>query len=211
MPRVTPTTVEDYLTNGCGRCNLGGTPQCKVHSWSAELKALKSIVINCGLIEEIKWDVPCYTYQGKNICIVSAFKEYASISFFKGALIQDASQLLEKPGENSQSARLIKFTDIKQIIEQESKLKAYLFEAIEIEKAGLTIDFKEKNELVYPEELENKFAENPDIKSAFEALTTGRQRGYILHFSQPKQSSTRESRIEKCIPKILEGKGFHDR
>lgn len=202
--------VDQYLLEGCGRCPLGGTPQCKVNNWPKELKRLRMIALDCGLTEELKWGVPCYTFQNSNIAIVSAFKEYASLSFFKGALLQDPNGILEKPGENTQSARLIKFTDLRQIMDMEPTLKAYIFEAIEVEKAGLQVDFKKDSEPI-PEELSKKFNELPDLKSAFEALTPGRQRGYLLYFSQPKQSKTRASRIEKHIVQILEGKGIHDR
>lgn len=204
------TNVDTYFTDGCGRCELGGTPQCKVNKWQAELKLLRRIVQDCGLTEESKWGVPCYTYKNKNVVMISAFKEFCALSFFKGILINDESNILEKPGENSQSARLAKFTDLHDIAGKEAILKAYIFEAIEIEKAGLKVKFKKQPEPI-PEELEKKFDEDPVLKSAFEALTPGRQRGYIIHISQAKQSATRESRIEKCIPKILSGKGFNDR
>ena len=133
------TKVDNYFTDGCGRCPLGGTPQCKVNNWTEELNQLRRIVLECGLTEESKWGVPCYTFQKKNIAIVSAFKEYCALSFFKGVLLNDTNNLLDKPGENSQSARLIKFTNTKQIIEQEPILKAYIFEAVEVEKAGLKL------------------------------------------------------------------------
>ena len=206
-----PKTVAEYLADGCGRCPLGGTDACKVHFWPQELRELRRIVLECGLNEEIKWGVPCYVFDNSNILIVSAFKEYAALSFFKGALLQDAEALMVKPGENSQAARLFQFTDVRDILAKESILKAYIFEAIEVEKAGLKVPMPAKDALELPEELELFFAENSDLKAAFEALTPGRQRGYVLHFSAPKQASTRISRIEKCIPKILEGKGFHDR
>ncbi|MEP4535318.1 MAG: YdeI/OmpD-associated family protein [Cyclobacteriaceae bacterium] len=208
--RQKPKTVAEYLDIGCGRCKYGGTPQCKVHSWEKEIRQLRRIITECGLEEEIKWDCPCYTHQGKNIAMVAAFKDYAFISFFKGSLLQDEKRLLHKPGENSQASRLFKFTNPDQIIQTESTIKAYIYEAVEVEKAGLEVVFK-KNPEPMPEELEQKLSENAKLKEAFEALTPGRQRGYILHFSQPKQSQTRVSRIEKCIPKIMEGKGFHDR
>lgn len=202
--------VDQYLREGCGRCPLGGTPQCKVHNWEEELKTLRAIVLDCGLTETLKWGAPCYTFQQSNILIVSAFKDYCALSFFKGALLHDAPNLLEKPGENTQAARLIRFTNIREIIELESTLKAYIFEAVEIEKAGLSVNFKKKPEPI-PAELHQKMAEDPALKKAFESLTPGRQRGYILHFSAPKQSKTRESRIEKCRDKILAGKGLNDR
>lgn len=204
------TDVNTYLAEGCGRCALGGTPDCKVHSWTNELKLLRQVVLDCGLTEESKWGVPCYTYHGDNIAVVSAFKNYACLSFFKGALLQDNHKILDKPGENTQSARIIKITSTKQVQALSPTLKAYIFEAIEVEKAGLKVSFEKAPEPI-PEELASKFKEEPNLKAAFEALTPGRQRGYILHFSQPKQAKTRVSRIEKCIPKIMEGKGFHDR
>lgn len=210
MTKMT-TDVDQYLLEGCGRCDKGGTPDCKVHLWPQELRKLRSIALECGLTEESKWGVPCYTFQGANVAIVSAFKEYASLSFFKGALLQDVHKVLHSPGENSQSARLFKFTSLQQIMEIEDIIKAYIFEAIEAEKAGLKVEFKAKDELEYPEELLTKFEEQPDLKVAFEALTPGRKRGYILYFTQPKQSQTRTNRIEKCIAKIMEGKGFFDR
>lgn len=205
------TDVDQYLLEGCGRCEKGGTPDCKVHLWPQELRKLRSIALECGLTEESKWGVPCYTFQGANVSIVSALKDYCSISFFKGVLLQDAHKILEKPGPNSQSDRLLKFTSLQQILDIEDIIKAYILEAIEVEKAGLKVEYKAKDDLDYPEELLAKFEEQPEVKDAFEALTPGRKRGYILHFTQPKQSQTRTKRIEKMIPKILEGKGFFDR
>ncbi|VXD13157.1 YdeI family protein [Marinoscillum sp. 108] len=202
--------VNTYFSDGCGRCSFYATPQCKVRNWPKELEQLRRIALDSGLNEESKWGVPCYTHQGKNILIVSAFKEYCALSFFKGSLLQDTYGLLEKPGENTQGGRLIKFTRLKEVLDQETTLKAYIYEAIEVEKAGLEVTFKENPEPL-PEELQLKLQENPDLKAAFEALTPGKQRGYILHFSAPKQAKTRISRIEKCIPQILEGKGFFDR
>ncbi len=202
--------IDNYLSEGCGRCPLGGTPDCKVHHWPQELKKLRTIVLDCGLTEELKWGVPCYTFHDKNVLIVSALKDYAALSFFKGALLSDTNGILQKPGENTQAARLIKFTSLPEIVAMEDILKAYIFEAIEVEKAGLAVVFKTNPEPI-PEELQHKLDQDFGFKAAFEALTPGRQRGYILHFSQPKQSATRVSRIEKCIPKIMEGKGFNDR
>lgn len=203
--------VDDYLAVGCGRCPLGGTPGCKVHRWVEEMQQLRRILLDCGLTETSKWSVPCYTFQNKNIIVMSAFKDYCALSFFKGALLNDSEGILEKPGANTQAARLIPFTGVREILKMEEVLKAYIFEAIEVEKAGLKVDFKKKKELELPEELQDQLQENPDLKAAFEALTPGRQRGYILYFSAPKQSKTRTSRIEKYIEKILNGKGFHDR
>ncbi len=202
--------VDQYLIEGCGRCPLGGTPECKVNSWREELKQLRRIVLDCGLTEEVKWGVPCYTYKGSNVLMVSAFKGFSALSFFKGSLLQDDKGLLDKPGENSQAVRLFRFTDSRTIIENESIIKAYIYEAIEVEKAGLKVNFK-KNPEPIPEELQLKLDEDPALNAAFGALTPGRQRGYILYFSAPKQSKTRVSRIEKYIPRIFEGKGFRDR
>ena len=204
------TKVDSYLKVGCGRCPLGGTPECKVHDWQKELKLLRTIVLGCGLTEDLKWKMPCYTFAGSNIALISAFKEYAAISFFKGALLSDARRILEKPGENSQSVRLVRFTSHEAICEMEPILKEYIREAVEVEQAGSKVDFKAKNELVIPDELAMKFAALPALRTAFEALTPGRQRGYILFFSAAKQSKTRESRIEKCVPLIIEGRGMHD-
>ncbi|MEQ8925519.1 MAG: YdeI/OmpD-associated family protein [Fulvivirga sp.] len=204
-------TVDDYLLQGCMRCPLGGTPDCKVHSWLAELKLLRAIALDCGLKEELKWSVPCYTFQNHNVAIASAFKNYCSISFFKGALLNNESGLLEKPGENTQAARLIKFTNVKDIVSNEAAIKAIIYQAIEVERAGLEVAFKKTSEFDMPDELKDVFEKNQEFKAAFEALTPGRKRGYLLHFSQPKQSKTRTARIEKCMNKIFEGKGFNDR
>ncbi|UZR96101.1 YdeI/OmpD-associated family protein [Chondrinema litorale] len=203
--------VDSYFAVGCGRCLLGGTPDCKVHNWQEEMEHLRTIILSCALTEEVKWGVPCYTFQSKNVLILSAFKEYCSINFFKGALLKDPKSILQKPGENTQAARLIKFTKVQQVIDLEETIKTYILEAIEIEKAGLTVDFKKKNEIEYPEELQDKLNEDTELKKAFEALTPGRQRGYIIYFSQPTQAKTRVSRIEKCAVKIFEGKGLQDR
>ncbi len=201
--------VDDYFTEGCGRCPLGGTPDCKVNSWTQELHAMRRIILETGLTEESKWGVPCYTHNGKNVLTLSALKEFAAISFFKGSLLQDPEKLLSAPGPNSQAARYVKITDTEQVARNEQHIKAYIFEAIEVEKAGLSVEFK-KNPEPIPEELEAKLEEDPFLKSAFEALTPGRQRGYILHFSAPKKSETRVSRIEKCTEQILNGIGLHD-
>lgn len=200
--------VDNYLEEGCGRCKLGGTPECKVHKWPQELKLLRKIALDCGLNEEIKWGVPVYTYQKHNIIIIGAFKENCVLSFFKGALLEDEEKILQFPGENSQSAKVIRFTDVKTIQKLEAVLKAYIFEAIEIEKAGLKVTPKKLEEYTVPAEFKSKLKEMPALKKAFEALTLGRQKAYLLHFSSAKQAATRISRIEKCIPNILKGKGF---
>ena len=202
--------VDDYLKEGCGRCSLGGTPACKVHDWQKELKLLRDVMLKSGLTEERKWGVPCYTIDGRNVAIVSALKDHAVISFFKGALLKDSQQILKKPGENCQAARVIRFTSVSAIREILPLLKETIREAIQVEQSGLKVDFKAKHELVIPEELESKLEAMPALRSAWESLTPGRQRGYVLHFSAAKQSKTRESRIEKYIPSILEGRGLHD-
>ena len=201
--------VDQYFAQGCGRCPLGGTADCKVHNWPELLTKLRTIILNTGLIEELKWGVACYTYNQKNVAILSAFKEYASLSFFKGSLLKDAKGLLVAPGKSSQASRLFKFTKPEQIIATESDITAYLYEAIEVEKAGLKVPFRQNPEPI-PEELQQVLDEDAVFRNAFEALTPGRQRGYIIHFSQPKQSKTRTARIEKWTPKILNGEGMHD-
>lgn len=203
------TSAELYFIDGCGRCALGGTDDCKVRKWHDELKYLRQIIQACGLKEECKWGSPCYTLDGKNILMLCAFKNYSCISFFKGVLLKDENELLEKPGPHSQSSRLLKFTTVEQIKNVESEIKAYIFESIENEKAGLKVKFNKKVESI-PEELAIAFEDDPLLKSAFETLTPGRQRGYLLHFSQPKKSETRTARINKSIPYILAGIGFHD-
>lgn len=182
----------------------------KATKWPKELKKLRAILLDCMLVEELKWDTPCYMYQKTNIILLGSFKESCTLSFLKGALLSDTNCILSKPGENSQSARLIKFTNVKEIIELEPVLKAYIFEAIEIEKAGLKVDLSANKELTFPEELEAKLKKDKAFKKAFEALTPGRQRAYNMFFSEPKQSATRVTRIEKFTPKILMGKGMND-
>ncbi len=202
--------VDIYFTAGCGRCPLGNTPQCKVHKWDAELETLRMLILDCGLTEELKWGVPVYTLQKSNIVLLSAFNENCALSFFKGALLNDAQGILSKPGENTQAGRVIRFTNVREIAEMETVLKAYIYEAIEVEKAGLKVNFKKTAEFIIPEELQNKLDEIPVLKTAFETLTPGRQRAYMLHFSAPKQAKTRASRVAKCMPQILKGKGLND-
>ena len=183
----------------------------KAKKWQEEMGKLRMICLDCQLTEELKWNHPSYTYQKSIVVIIGAFKEYCALSFFKGALLKDPNGILVKPGENTQAVRMIRFTDVREIVEMEPTLKAYIYEAIEVEKAGLKVDFKQKKELVFPDELLTKFDENPALKTAFEALTPGRQRAYVLYCSAAKQSKTRESRVEKCMPRILDGKGLNDR
>ena len=209
MTKTNPL-IDEYLQMGCGRCPLGGTPECKVHSWQKELALLRRIVLACGLTEELKWKVPCYTYDGHNVVVVAAFKDHASLSFFKGALLSDPHKLLERPGDNSQAARVLRFTSVKEVNRLDAFLREYIHEAIEVERSGLKVDFKAKHELLLPTELERKFEQAPALRTAWDKLTPGRQRGYVLYFAAAKQAKTRESRIEKMAPLILEGRGLHD-
>lgn len=178
--------------------------------WKDEMSALRAVLSNTPLNEEFKWKQPCYTFQGNNIAIVGAFKAYCVLSFFKGTLLTDELNLLKSPGENSQATKMFCFTSVDEVLDQEDVIKAYVDEAIEVEKKGLKVDFKSAEEYDIPEELETFFDKDPSLKNAFYALTPGRQKGYLLHFSGAKQSKTRVSRIEKYIPRIMKGIGFHD-
>ncbi|WP_391116515.1 YdeI/OmpD-associated family protein [Psychrobacillus sp. L3] len=182
----------------------------KAKKWKEEYEQLRNIVLDCELTEEFKWMHPCYTFEKKNIVLIHGFKEYCAILFNKGVLLKDAHGILIQQTENVQAARQIRFTNVQEIVEMEDILKAYIYEAIEVEKAGLEVNFKKNTEYKIPVELQNKFDDIPELKTAFEALTPGRQRAYILHFSQPKQSKTRESRVEKYMQQILDGKGLND-
>jgi uncharacterized protein YdeI (YjbR/CyaY-like superfamily) len=178
--------------------------------WKKELKQLRIIVLGCELAEELKWGKPCYTFQKSNIVLMHDFKEYCALLFFKGALLKDASGILIQQTKNVQAARQIRFTHAQQIGEMESIVKAYVDEAIEVEKSGLKVELKKTVEFVMPDEFKNKLDEIPALKTAFDALTPGRQRAYLLHFSAPKQSKTRESRVDKCMQQIFNGKGLQD-
>src|SRR3984957_17701725 len=178
----------------------------KAKKWKEEFEQLRDIVLDCELTEEVKWMHPCYTFEKKNIVLIHGFKEYCALLFHKGVLLKDDHGILIQQTENVQAARQIRFTNVQEIVEMEPILKAYIYEAIEVEKAGLEVNFKKNTEFTIPEEFQNKFDENPALKTAFEALTPGRQKAYLLYFSQPKQSKTRESRVEKCMQPILNGK-----
>lgn len=178
--------------------------------WKTEFNKLRSIALSTGLTEELKWGHPCYTLNGANVVLIHGFKDYCAYLFHKGVLLKDPEGILIQQTENVQSARQIRFIDLHDINSQEDALKAYIYEAIEVEKAGLQVQMKKTSEFNMPEEFEVVLAENPNIKQAFENLTPGRQRGYLLYFSQAKQAKTREARIEKYIPQILEGKGLND-
>lgn len=182
----------------------------KLKKWKEEFKLLREIALDCGLTEDFKWMHPCYTLDDKNIVLIHGFKDYCALLFHKGALLKDPHGILIQQTANVQAARQIRFTDVQEIDEMQLILKTYIDEAIEVEKAGLQVNYKKNTEYTIPEELESKFVDMPDLKAAFEALTPGRQRAYILHFSTPKQSKTRESRVEKYIAQILDGKGLND-
>lgn len=178
--------------------------------WQACFLQLRKILLDSGLHEELKWGHPCYTLKKKNVVLIHGFKEYCALLFHKGALLKDSENKLIQQTENVQAARQIRFTSLQDIVGHEETIRAYIFEAIEVEKAGLEVTYKKTAEFNMPEEFQKVLDEMPDVKAAFEALTPGRQRGYLLHFSQPKQSKTRESRIQKCIPLIFNGKGWNE-
>lgn len=182
----------------------------KNKKWRQELQKLRTILLDCQLTEEVKWRVPCYTFQKSNVVLMHIFKEYCALLFFKGALLKDANGILIQQTKNTQAARQIRFTNVREIVEMKPVLKAYIYKAIEVEKAGLKVNFKKTTEFKIPEELQNKLDEIPALKTAFAALTPGRQRAYILYFSAAKQSKTRESRVEKYMRQILNGKGLDD-
>jgi uncharacterized protein YdeI (YjbR/CyaY-like superfamily) len=182
----------------------------KAKKWKEEFEKLRMIVLDCGLAEELKWGWPCYSFQKSNVVLIHGFKEYCALLFFKGALLKDANHILVQQTENVQAARQLRFTNVREIDKMETAVKTYIKEAIELEKAGLKVSYKKTSEFKIPEEFQNKLNKNRALKTAFEALTPGRQRGYIFYFSQPKQSKTRASRVEKCLPQILDGKGLDD-
>jgi uncharacterized protein YdeI (YjbR/CyaY-like superfamily) len=182
----------------------------KAKKWQEEFEKLRMIILDCGLTEELKWGVPCYTFEKRNIVLIHGFKEYCALLFFKGALLNDAKGILITQTKNVQAARQVRFTNVREIVKMKPILKAYIYEAIEVEKAGLKVNFKKTIEFTIPEEFQKKLDKIPALKTAFYALSPGRQRAYILYFSAPKQSKTRESRVEKCIQQILNGKGLND-
>ena len=182
----------------------------KGKKWEKELKQLRTIVLDCGLTEELKWGVPCYSYEKANIVLIHVFKDYCALLFFKGALLKDTEDILIQQTKNVQSARQIRFTNVQEIVKMKAVLKAYIYEAIEVEKAGLKVKLKKTAEFTIPEEFQKKLHKNGTLKRAFDSLTPGRQRAYIYFFSAPKLSKTRESRIEKSTPQILRGKGLND-
>ncbi len=183
----------------------------KAKNWQEELETLRSILLDCGLTEELKWGVPCYMFQHSNIVLIHAFKQYCALLFFKGALLSDSHGILIQQTKNVRAGRQIRFKDVKEIHTLQPIIKSYVFEALEVEKAGLTVPLKKTTEYDIPKEFQKQLKKSKALKTAFEALTPGRQRGYYLYFSQPKQSSTREARIEKSKERILRGEGLNDR
>jgi uncharacterized protein YdeI (YjbR/CyaY-like superfamily) len=182
----------------------------KADKWQDEMTKLRAIILGCPLTEELKWGHPCYAHEGRNVVLIHGFKEYCAILFMKGALLKDPKGILVQQTENVQAARQIRFTNLREIVKLESVLKTYINQAIEAEKAGLEVTYKKTAEFKMPEEFQKKLNENSALRTAFEALTPGRQRGYLLHFAAPKQSQTREARIEKCMDLIFDGKGLND-
>jgi uncharacterized protein YdeI (YjbR/CyaY-like superfamily) len=182
----------------------------KDKQWKDESENLRAIILDCGLTEELRWGKPCYTFEGSNIVLIHGFKEYCAVLFFKGVLLKDPKRVLIQQTENVQSARQIRFTNVREIVAMERVLQAYIKEAIEVEKAGLKVNYKKTADFKVPEEFKSKLDESPALKKAFHGLTPGRQRGYLFYFSQAKQSKTREARVEKWTPQILKGKGMDD-
>jgi uncharacterized protein YdeI (YjbR/CyaY-like superfamily) len=182
----------------------------KTGIWQEAIKQLRLVVLDTGLTEELKWGCPCYSFKGSNIVLIHVFKEYCALLFFKGALLEDTKNILVQQTKNVQAARQVRFTDVKEIAKAEKTLKAYIQQAINVEKAGQKVDLKKTTEYTIPEEFQTKLNKQPELKAAFAALTPGRQRAYLLHFSAPKQSKTREARVKKYIPQILQGKGLND-
>lgn len=183
----------------------------KPRTWQAEVRALRVIALGCGLVEERKWYQPCYTYAGGNVGVIADFKASCAFAFFKGTLMADLENVLEAPGEHSRAGRLMRFTSVEQVAEREATLRAYIAEAVEIEKSGRKVDFEIGRDMPLPDELARKFADDPVLKDAFDALTPGRRREYLLHFSGAKQSATRTARIERNVDRIMAGRGMRDR
>lgn len=205
-----PNDFAGYLKHGCGRCPLGDTPECKVHAWQPELKVLRELMLQGGLVEEIKWSVPCYTHRGKNIAVVAALKDHCSLSFFKGAGLDDPSGVLERPGENSQAARVLRLTSTKQIRGLGSIIESFIQQAVALEESGYKPPTTSPAQMDWPSELVRVLEGDSRLREAFEALTPGRQRGYLLYIAGAKQSKTRMDRIEKNRERILNGLGLHD-
>ncbi|MFN3530132.1 MAG: YdeI/OmpD-associated family protein [Bacteroidia bacterium] len=206
-----PTNFEAYLRSGCGRCDFYDSPQCKVHPWHDLLQACRAVLRDCGLEENIKWGVPCYTHQGKNIVLLGALREAVSLGFMKGALLADDSGLLQKPGPNAHESRLIRLKGLTMLEQHLSTIKSLVYQAVEVEKAGLVVPKQSVADIAFPAELQSMFEADPAFEAAFYALTPGRQKGYLFHFNQAKQSQTRSQRIQKYLPQIMQGIGLHDK
>lgn len=207
---IKPQNVNDFFRDGCGRCAKGGTPQCKVHSWTQELILLRNLCVESGLTETIKWGMPVYTHKGKNVAIIGAFKEFCTIGFFKGILLNDPDQKLQVSGENTQDSRILKFKHVQELLDLEPWIRVFLQDALEIEEKGIKPEKGPKKDLILPDEMLQFFKENPMVEERFMALTPGRQRSWVIFINGAKQSATRQSRLSKAVPKILEGKGMHD-
>jgi len=208
---VTPTSaVDDFLADGCGRCDLFKTDRCKVRTWSAEIAAVRAVLHELDLVEEIKWGQPCYTVDGKNVVLLSAMREACTLSFLRGALLSDPHGLLEAPGPNSQAARFLRFRSLAEVEKRSETVREYVNEAIRRTRAGEVVAFRQENEPI-PEELQAVLDARPDVAEAWEKLTRGRRRSHGLHVAGAKQSATRERRAGKCAEKILAGKGFQER
>lgn len=203
-------TVDDYLAEGCGRCDLYRTPGCKVHRWQDSLVALRAEVLAAGLEEHLKWGCPCYTVDGKNVLMVTAYKEFACVSFFAGALLRDDEGRLESPGPNSQAARLFKFRSAAEVEARRAQLRGFIEQAAALSRAGARVQFARTAD-PEPEELTALLDGDPGLRAAFDALTPGRQRSHVIYVSGAKQSASRQARADRCVPKILAGKGFLDR
>ncbi len=202
--------VDKYLAIGCMRCPLGNTPRCKVHSWYDVFQALRALVLESGLTEEVKWKVPCYTLNGKNVLIIAAFKDYCGLNMFKGVLISDPAGILESAGPNSHESMVGRFRSVEQVAQNAAAIREILRQAVELERSGAVVPKRDSADIELPEELIVAMEADPALASAFFALTPGRQRSHAIHISGAKQSKTRESRVEKCTPKILAGQGFLD-
>lgn len=203
-------TVDAYYEIGCGRCSLAATPACKVRRFPEELAFLRDLLLNSGLKEELKWSMPCFTWNGKNILILGAFKAYCSLNFFNGALLTDPENLLVKAGENSWLGRQMRFQTCGEIRIQEEAIKDFIEQAIKLEKSGKPITKPESPVIKWPEELQEAFNSDAEMERSFLSLSPGRQRSYLLHFSSAKQSATRKSRIQRCRAGIISGKGFNE-
>jgi len=209
MPLPNPA-VNPYFDIGCGRCALVATPACKVKRFPEELQELRQMLLDSGMKEELKWSMPCYTVNGKNVLILSAFKEYCSLNFFNGHLLDDPKNLLVKAGEHSQAGRQLRFRNHEEVKLRQEDIRNFIRQAMELELSGKPVPKIQAAAISWPEELEDALAKNPALERAFRSLTPGRQRSYLLHLSSAKQASTRKARMERCIPGIMAGKGFNE-